>query len=424
MNYTRFLNRLSLARKPSPIRILTAILQQSSPDMISMAGGMPNPQTFPFTEASFKLRDGTVIDVDQTLMNQGLQYSQTPGIPSLLEWISGLQSKVHNPPTYKNDRHVGKMECLITNGSQDGLCKVFEALVTEGDKILIEQPSYPGTLAITGPLKADLLAVNSDDQGMDPGHLRKVLSRWSLSDASRPDSGVPKLLYCIPNGGNPTGSCLTLERKKEIYRIAQEYDLMIMEDDPYFYIQFTKPYIPSLLSMDVDGRVIRFDSMSKLMSSGMRIGVLTGPKPIVDRVQLHMQCSVMHASGLSQVVLIKLFQQWGYAGFLEHAEKTAAFYEMKRDQCLSAAEKHLKGLAEWSVPTGGMFLWLKLKVKDTKRMIEVKAKEKNVLFVPGSVFMIDDTQPCSYVRASYSTATPEQMDLAFQRLAELIKDEK
>lgn len=423
MNYTRYLNRLSLARKPSPIRILTIILQQSSPDMISMAGGMPNPETFPIAEASFKLKDGTLIELDQKIMNQALQYAPTPGLTSLVDWMKVLQSKIHNPPTYNDDNHEGKMELLITNGSQDGLCKSFEALVSEGDNVLLDHPSYPGTLAILGPLNANLLPVNSDSQGLDPSHLRKVLSRWNPSDASRPGSGIPRLLYCIPNGGNPTGSSLNLERKKEIYKIAQEYDLLIMEDDPYFYIQFTKPYIPSFLSLDVDGRVLRFDSMSKLMSSGMRIGVLTGPKAIVDRINLHMQCSVMHASGLSQVFLIKLFENWGYEGFLQHAEKTATFYEMKRDQCLEAAEKHLKGLAEWSVPTGGMFLWLKLNIKDTKKMIEVKAKAKNVLFVPGNVFMIDDTQPCSYIRSSYSIATPEQMDLAFQRLATLIRDE-
>ncbi|XP_076097795.1 kynurenine/alpha-aminoadipate aminotransferase, mitochondrial-like isoform X1 [Mytilus galloprovincialis] len=433
MNYTRFLNRLSLARKPSPIRILTAILNESSAEMISMAGGMPNTQTFPIMEASFKLRDGTVLELDQKIMNKGLQYAPTPGLPDLVTWIEGLQSRVHNPPTYNDKSHPGKMECLVTCGSQDGLCKAFEALVSEGDNVLLEHPTYSGTLAIVGPMAANLIPVNSDSQGLDPSHLRKTLSRWSPSDFSRSGSGAPKILYCIPNGGNPTGTSLNLERKKEIYKIAQEYDLLILEDDPYFYIQFTKPYIPSLLSMDVDGRVLRFDSMSKLLSSGvkcgkeivswMRIGVLTGPKPIVDRVNLHMQCSVMHASGLSKVFLIKLFEHWGHDGFLEHAEKTATFYETKRDLCLKSAEKHLKGLAEWSVPTGGMFLWLKLNVKDTKKMIEVKARANNVLFVPGSAFMIDQSQPCSHIRASYSTATSEEMDLAFKRLADLIREE-
>lgn len=422
MNYTRYFNPVSLARKPSPIRILTAILNKSSPDMISMAGGMPNPDTFPITEASFKLRDGTVIELDKKIMNQGLQYAPTPGLPSLLDWIKGLQTNIHNPPT-NNPDHPGQMDCLITNGSQDGLCKVFEAMVCEGDNVLLEHPVYSGTLAIVGPMNSNLLAVDSDAQGLNPSHLRKVLSRWSPSDVGNPGSGIPKILYCIPNGGNPTGSSLTLERKKEVYKIAQEYDLLILEDDPYFYIQFSKPYIPSLLSLDVDGRVIRFDSMSKLLSSGMRIGVLTGPKPIVDRINLHMQCSVMHASGLSMVFLAKIFEHWGYVGFLDHAAKTAKFYETKRDMCLAAAERHLKGLAEWSIPTGGMFLWLKLNVKDTKSMIEVKAMKRNVLFVPGNVFMIDSTSPCPYVRASYSTATEEQMDLAFKRLADLIIEE-
>ncbi|KAL5022207.1 hypothetical protein ScPMuIL_001362 [Solemya velum] len=200
---------------------------------------------------------------------------------------------------------------------------------------------------------------------------------------------------------------------------------MILEDDPYFYVQFQRPYVPSYLSMDVDGRVIRFDSFSKLISSGIRLGFVSGPEPIINKLALHMQTSVMHASGLSQVVLLKVLQKMGYNGFEKHAAEVAKFYEEKRDQCLEAARKHLTGLAEWSTPTGGMFLWLKLlNVEDSFRMITVKAPEKEVLFVPGSAFMVDDTKPCPFVRASYSNVTAEQMDKAFERLAELIREEQ
>lgn len=384
-----------------------------------MAGGMPNVETFPFTEATVSLKNGKTLHLDQTAMNQSLQYSATSGLPKLNQWIKDLQMKVHEPP-----RTGHQTTCVITNGSQDGLCKAFEAFVSEGDNVLLEHPVYPGTLAAVQPLGANLLAIESDGDGINPEHLRQTLSRWSPSDAKDPDSDIPKVLYCIPTGGNPTGSGLTLERKKEIYGLAQEYDLMILEDDPYYYIQFARPFVPSFLSLDVDGRVVRFDSLSKLLSSGMRIGFVTGPKPVVDRFTYHLMCSSMQASGLSQMTLSMILNDWGLDGFLAHADKTTDFYKNKSEQCLRAAKKHLTGLAEWTTPTGGMFLWLKLlNITDTYTLIMEKAFSKDVLFVPGNVFTFDSSAPCPYVRASYSTASDEQMNLAFSRLAEILKEE-
>lgn len=356
-----------------------------------------------------------------SLMKQALQYGPTPGAPELLTWVKGLQEKVHKPPALPSD--VGR-DYLVTNGSQDGLCKAFEALVSDGDNVLVEMPAYPGALAAVKPLNCNIIPINTDKHGMDPESLSDVMSSWSPADVDNTQSRIPKMMYLIPNGGNPTGHSLTEERKREIYKIAQKYNLLILEDDPYFYLQFNKPYVPSLMSIDTDGRVIRFDSFSKLISSGMRLGLCSGPKPVLDRVSLHMQASVMHASGLSQVALLLVLQHWGYDGFAQHAENVAEFYRMKKDECLKAVEKHLTGLAEWSEPSGGMFLWLKLNIPDTYKMITVKAREKGVLFVPGSAFMLDSSQPCPYVRASYSMSTAEQMDKAFERLADLVREEQ
>ncbi|KAJ8306399.1 hypothetical protein KUTeg_016944 [Tegillarca granosa] len=324
--------------------VIAGIVARSPPSLISMAG------------------DGSKVQIDKSLMKTALQYSPTPGVPGFIKWIKTLQKEIHNPPLLDKTDHPGQTDVLITNGSQDGLCKAFEAMLSTDDNVLLESPTYSGTLAI------------SDKDGLDPSSLESALSKWKPNNQNI-TSNVPKLLYCVPNGGNPTGGGLTLDRKKRIYEIAREYDLIILEDDPYFYIQFNKPRVPSFLSMDTDGRVF-----SKLLSSGMRIGFVTGPKPILDRIALHMQASVMHASSLSQ--------------------------------CLKAIEKHLTGIAEWNVPTGGMFIWIKLpNVKDTFKLISVKAREKEVLFVPGNAFMLDDQAPCQYIRASYSLSTPEQMDL-------------
>ncbi|XP_052255800.1 kynurenine/alpha-aminoadipate aminotransferase, mitochondrial-like [Dreissena polymorpha] len=421
MNYMRFLNKVSLGRKPSPIRVLTAILQQSPPSMISMAGGMPNVGTFPVESASFKLRDGTHLEMNPTLMKQALQYCPTPGMPGLVEWLKTLQERKHNQHGLLNMESV---DLLVTTGSQDGICKAMEAMVSPGDKVLVETPVYSGTLAILKPMDCDLLPVRSDSNGLDPSDLEKTMSKWNLSDVKDKNSDIPKLLYIIPNGGNPTGHGLTLNRKKAIYEIARKYDLLILEDDPYYYLQFNEPYVPSMLSMDVDGRVVRFDSFSKLISSGMRLGTVTGPKIILERISLHMQASVMHASSLSQMLLLQVLSHWGYDGFDHHVREVTHFYKEKKDQCIRAAEKHLKGLAEWSEPSGGMFLWLKLAVPDTYPMITVKARSREVLFVPGNAFQLDDRRPSQYVRASYSTCTEEDMNTAFKRLAGLIQEEQ
>lgn len=425
MNYSRFFNPTSLARQPSPIRVLTAIVAAGPPSLISMAGGMPNADLFPIQEASLTLRDGSVLKIDSEQMKKALQYSPTPGMSDLLQWVKTLQKDVHNPPTMGIKDPEKQLDILITTGSQDGICKTMEACLQEGQNVLLETPSYPGTLALVKPLRTKILEVKSDQHGLDPTHLRQALSTWRPSEAEDESSDIPKLLYLIPNGGNPTGTGLTLDRKKEIYEIARMYDLIILEDDPYFYLQFNDPYVPSFLSMDVDGRVIRFDSFSKLLSGGARVGFVTGPKAVLDRIALHMQASVMHTSGLAQTCLYTVLQSMGHAGFRSHAINVANFYRQQCNACIAAAERHLRGLAEWYVPSGGMFLWMRLlNIKDSFQLITEKARAAEVLFVPGRAFMVDDTAPTPYIRASYSLVSPDEMDTAFKRLATLLKEEK
>lgn len=175
--------------------------------------------------------------------------------------------------------------------------------------------------------------------------------------------------------------------------------------------------------MDVDGRVIRADTFSKTLSSGLRVGFMTGPKTLIERIVLHTQVTSLHACTLSQLMILQLLHQWGEEGFLAHVDRTIDFYKNQRDSIVAAADKWLHGLAEWHVPKAGMFLWIKVKgIPDTKRLIEEKAIEREVLFVPGNGFFIDSSAPTSFFRASFSLATPAQMDTAFQRLAQLIKE--
>uniref|UniRef100_A0AAX7SJP8 Kynurenine/alpha-aminoadipate aminotransferase, mitochondrial n=1 Tax=Astatotilapia calliptera TaxID=8154 RepID=A0AAX7SJP8_ASTCA len=421
MNYARFLTAVSAARKPSPIRMLTELQQRSPPSLISLAGGAPNSNTFPFQSASITVKNGQTVTFDEVAMKRALQYSASNGIPELLTWMKNLQKNLHNPPTASYSPESGQMEMCVTTGSQEGLCKVFEMLVNPGDNVLLDAPTYSGTLAALHPLGCNLVNVPSDQHGMIPAALKEVLSRWDPSEIHKPGSTAPKILYTIPNGGNPTGASMTAERKKEVYELARQYDMLIIEDDPYYFLQFEKPWAPTFLSMDVDGRIIRTDSFSKILSSGLRIGFVTGPKPLVDRVVLHIQASTMHTSTFTQVRNLPLNTTQNLIVFTLNGLKE--IFQKQRDAMISSADKWLKGLSEWHTPSAGMFLWMKLKgIADTQQLIMEKALEKEVLLVPGGVFMINSSEPCPYVRAAFSLSTPEQIDEALKRLSALIKE--
>ncbi|XP_069349480.1 kynurenine/alpha-aminoadipate aminotransferase, mitochondrial-like isoform X1 [Eulemur rufifrons] len=423
MNYPRFITAASAARKPSAIRTLIDLYGKDLKSAIYMGTGEPNPNMFPFKTAVITVEGGKTIQFEEEMMKRALQYSQSAGIPELLCWLKQLQVKLHNPPTVHYPPSQGQMDICVMTGSQEGICKVFEMIVNPGDNILVNEPVYSGTLKTLQPLGCNIMTVASDEHGIIPDSLRETLSRWKPEDSRNPKKNTPKFLYTVPNGNNPSGTSLTSDRKKEIYELARKYDFLIIEDDPYYFVQFDKPWAPTFLSMDVDGRVIRADSFSKVLSAGLRIGFLTGPKPLIERVVLHTQVSTLHPSTFNQLMISQLLQQWGEEGFLAHVHRVIDFYRNQRNAILAAADKWLGDLAEWHVPTAGMFLWIKIKgISDAKQLIEEKLIKKEVLILPGNGFYIDSSAPRPYVRLSYSSASPEQMDVAFKILAQIIKE--
>ncbi|CAI9158696.1 unnamed protein product [Rangifer tarandus platyrhynchus] len=423
MNYTRFITAKSAARKSQFMRIIYEKLDKDPKSVISLATGLPNPNMFPFKTAVITIENGKVIQFDEELMKKALQYSQSAGLPELLSWLKQLQVKLHNPPTIHYTPSQGQMDICVTCGSLEGLCKVFEMIVNPGDNILVNEPTYSGIIHALQPLGCNMINVSSDEHGIIPDSLREILSKWKPEDSKDPEKNTPKFLYTIPNSNNPTGNSLTAERKREIYELARKYDFLIIEDDPYYFMQFNKPWAPTFLSMDVDGRVIRADSFSKILSSGLRVGFITGPKPLIERIVLHIQASTIHTSTFTQLMVSQLLHQWGEEGFLAHVDRVIDFYRKQRDALLAAADKWLSGLAEWHVPTAGMFLWVKIKgTHDVRKLIEEKAVKAKIFMLPGHGFYIDSSAPCPYFRASFSSASPEEMDVAFQRLAQLIEE--
>ena len=389
-----------------------------TPGMITLGGGMPNPSTFPVTALSFATSSGQQLSLTPAELNEALQYSPTPGLPSLVAELTALQRRTHAPPT--KDWGV-----IVTVGSQDGLCKAFEMLLNPDDSVLVEDPTYPGTLAFLQPFGCTLLPIETDGQGLVPSSLERVLRQ--------PHAKKPRVLYTIPTGQNPNGSTQTLARKQEIYALACQYNLIIMEDDPYCFLNygaqpmpkadadFRVPVNPSYFSMDTQGRVLRFDSFSKTLSSGLRIGWVTGPNALIRQLELHQQATSLHNSGLSQAVAAKLLTTMGAAGLDQHLARVALFYGRRRDALLAAATRHLTGLATWSTPSAGMFIWFQLHgVTDSMALIKQRAVEAKVLLIPGqSCSPTNSVSNC--VRAAFSTASDADMDTALSRLATLLR---
>jgi len=297
-------------------------------------------------------------------------------------------------------------------------------LLNKGDTILTENPTYSGALSGLRPIGVNIVSIAMDNNGIIPEHLEQTLENFTTKF---PKFKRPSVLYTVPTGQNPSGVSTSNQRRKQIYQLACKYNLLLLEDDPYWFLRLlpykgeTREELNSYFSMDVERRVMRYDSLSKIVSSGIRVGWVTGPSPLLETLQLTQQVTTLHTSGISQAIVISLLKHWGTEGFDNQVKKVQQYYTDKRDMFLSSANKYLKGLCEWDIPTGGMFVWLKvLGVTDTEELIKLRAFKAGVLLLPGRAFSPND-EPSPYVRASFSIATEDQIDLALKRFSELLK---
>jgi len=417
LDYSRFYSEFAKHTAPSVIRKYYKYL--SIPGMISLAGGLPNGETFPYQNMTMKLKDGSTLEVTELELKECLNYSSTEGMPLLHNWIREHQETVFKPPLDSD-----KWKVCLTNGSQDAFTRAFYALVDKGDPVMFEDPTYTGALTAITALQPEILSIPSDQQGILPDVMEDILKKRKETGEKK----MPKFLYIIPNNSNPSGITLNESRRKKIYKLACEYDFLILEDDPYYYLSFKKENqnIPTFLSMDVEGRVLRFDSFSKLLSAGFRLGYVTGPTDIVNHIITHIQSTSLNCSGPSQIMSWKLLQKWKENdGFQKHIEFVREFYKKKCQDFSDIAEKHLKGLATWNMPSGGMFLWMKLadEFYDSREILENELIEAKVLLVPGQYYSplgITGT----FIRCSFSLSTNEEFDLAMERLAKVLKEYK
>ncbi|GAA5823227.1 hypothetical protein JCM5353_005126 [Sporobolomyces roseus] len=427
VDWNYFISESGKRWQPSAIRGLFPL--EKIPGMVSLLAGKPNAETFPFSKITVSLKPIVPTDpveeliVESDALTEGLQYGPTAGLAGLVKWLENLQEVKHDR---KKD---GSWQVSVGSGSQDLINKAFCSLVNPGDSILLESPVYSGTLGLLKQHDAELIDIPVDTEGLRPDALEDTLSNWATK---YPNKRFPKLLYTIPTGSNPTGCSSPLERRQKILQLVRKYNLLLLEDDAYHYLSFdptnTTPTYFELEAKEGDGetgRVVRFDSFSKILSSGMRLGFLTAAKPLVDIVDLNTANTNLQPSSTTQAIVLVLLNKWGLDGFLSHTRRVAAFYKSKRDMFESIAHKYLDGLATWVSPDSGMFLFLDLKLTkdgspgDSSELISTTAVQKGVLAVPGVGFLANGGRS-SFVRVSFSLATQEDAELAFQRLRECI----
>lgn len=427
--YTKFLSDAAKERKPSPIRSLFPL--EKTPGLISLLAGKPNAATFPFTSMKFTARSPTdpnkelSLNLDEADLQQGLQYGDTAGLKKLRDWFVGLQTLNHGRKEDEGWR------ISVGSGSQDLLYKAITAIVNRGDSVLVESPVYAGVIPLFQSLHCDQIEVETDAEGISSDSLRSILENWPVGKPK------PKVLYTVPYGCNPTGMTATLKRRKEVLRLAREHDFIILEDDPYFYLYYgDAPRYPSYFALERQepevGRVLRFDSLSKILSAGIRIGFASGPEALLDAMDRHTATANLQVSSLTQAITFTLLDSWGYDGFIKHTENVANFYREKRDVFEAAMKKHLSGLAEWNTPEAGMFFWFKLLLNDkpdpdetgdSEAAIKTRAFERGVLALPGTVFL-PNGRKTAYVRASFSLAGEEDVNEAVQRIRLAIIDSR
>ncbi|MDD2921751.1 MAG: PLP-dependent aminotransferase family protein [Anaerolineales bacterium] len=385
----------------SIIRELLKLTEQ--PDIISFAGGLPAPDVFPVKEFQNAC--------NEVLQNQGasaLQYSTTEGYLPLREMIAR-----HNA---RFSVQVAADNIMITSGSQQALDFIGRLFLNRGDYIIVESPTYLGALQAWNAYGAQYISVPSDEHGMIVDKLEEALRIG------------PKFIYILPNFQNPSGSTLSLERRKRLIVLADQYGVPIVEDDPYGQLRYEGEHIPSVATLDsryrnekneeYTGNVIYLSTFSKLLAPGLRLAWVVAPPQVVRKLVMTKQAADLHTSSFIQYVAHEVAK----GGFLdEHVKVIRATYKERRDVMLEMMDEMFPEEVRWTRPHGGMFLWGVLPEHiDAAEVLKV-ALDRKVAFVPGTAFHPNGGGK-NTMRLNFSFSSPDVIREGITRLGLTLKE--
>ena len=373
--------------KPSMIRELMKLMGR--PGLVSLGGGLPSAASFP-AEA---LRATAQRVLSQT-PREALQYATTEGLPALREWVAERLRQ--------RGLTVHATQVLITSGSQQGLDLVAKLLLEKGAKVAVESPTYLGALQAFAPYEADAVEVACDEAGPLPESLHEVVGA--------------RALYLLPNFQNPTGRCIPDERRKAIANQAKKQGLPLIEDDPYGDLWFDQAPPPPVAAHWPEGTVY-LGSFSKILAPGLRLGYAVAPAHVYDLLVNAKQAADLHSGTFAQHLVIELLR----TGMLDtHLGEVRAQYCLGRDAMAQALHTHMRDLATWQVPQGGMFFWLTLAPEIDAATLLPQAIEQGVSFVPGVAFFA--ARPMHHsIRLSFVTESADRIVQGVAALAQVIR---
>lgn len=378
--------------KPSAIREI--FKYASDPEVVSLSAGNPSPDAFPakaIEEISAKVLAEDPIKV--------LQYSVSEGYTPLRQHLMEYMQKEHNTGSENDD-------ILITTGAQQIMDLCTKSLVNEGEVVIVEAPSFIGSLNTFRSYNAKLVGVTVEPDGMNTDELEEKLK-------ANPDT---KFIYTIPNFQNPSGVTMSLQKRQKVYELAKKYGVLIIEDNPYGDLRYSGEYVPNIKSFDTDGIVIYAGSMSKVISPGMRVAYCICPKPIFQKLVVCKQGNDVHTNIWAQYVCDEFITKYDFNAHLAMLRK---IYTEKAQFCMDLLDKYCAPAITYNKIDGGLFIWCDLDKHIDMPAFCKEAVQNKVCVVPGNAFLTDENEECHSFRINFSTPTDEQLEKGIKILGEL-----
>lgn len=379
--------------KASEIRELLKLTERT--EVISFAGGLPAPELFPIEEMKL-----VAVKVLEEMGVQALQYSATEGFNPLREKIASRMTKAGMNTTRD---HI-----LITSGSQQGLDFAGKVFLNPGDYVVCESPSYLGAINAFKAYQCQFIEVDTDENGMIMEDLERKLASHSNV----------KMIYVIPDFQNPSGRSWNLERRKQLLQIAKTHNLPIVEDNPYGELRFEGEMLPSIKSMDDEGRVIFLGTFSKTFCPGLRIGWVCAEDEVLQKFIMVKQGADLQSNSMSQRELDMFMNLYDLD---EHIEKIKNVYRSRRNVMLEAIKKEFPAEVTCTYPEGGLFTWCTMPEHLNARDLMEVAILRNVAFVPGGSFFPNGGRENTF-RMNYSNMPEEKIIEGVKRIGEVLRE--
>lgn len=381
--------------KPSAIREI--FKYAADPSVVSLSAGNPAPEAFPseqIAEISSRLLRDCPVDA--------LQYSLTEGYPALRQTVRDYMKRTHNVGRDTDD-------VLITSGAQQVMDLLTKSTCNAGDVVLCEAPSFIGSLNSFRSYQVRLRGVPMDIDGMNMEALEKALQ----------EEKHVKFIYTIPNFNNPTGRTMSLAKRRRLYELAKQYNVLILEDNPYGDLRFAGEDLPCIKSFDEDGIVVYAGTFSKVIAPGMRVGFTILPAPIMGKMVVCKQGEDVHTNIWAQMIVNEFMTKYDYDA---HLLALKQIYKKKAEFAMQLFDKHIMPKVKYEPIEGGLFIWCTLPEGADMPKFCKEAVLRKVAVVPGNAFLTNENDPCLSFRTNFSTPTDEQLEKGVRILGELINE--